>query len=43
VLMDIVEGRMTFQKGFMTGVITAKGDFAKIRLLDQLFVFGGKG
>ncbi|MBP5607722.1 MAG: SCP2 sterol-binding domain-containing protein [Lachnospiraceae bacterium] len=39
VLMDIVEGRMSFQKGFMTGVITAKGDFAKIRLLDQLFIF----
>ena len=42
VIMDVVEGRTSFQGGFMTGSITAKGDFAKIRLLDQLFVFGGK-
>ena len=42
VIMEIVEGRMSFQRGFMAGSITAKGDFGKIRLLDQLFDFGGQ-
>lgn len=36
---DIVAGRMTFQGAFMTGEITAKGDFKVLRMLDQLFPF----
>ncbi len=39
VIMDIVEGRLSFQRGFMAGNIVAKGDFGKIRQLDQLFEF----
>ncbi len=37
VMTEIVEGRMSFQRAFMSGSITAKGDFAKIGLLDRLF------
>ena len=36
---DIVYGRMTFQRAFMTGVMTTKGEFRNLRLLDQMFVF----
>ena len=36
---DIVFGRMTFQRAFMTGVMTSKGEFKNLRLLDQMFVF----
>lgn len=36
---DIVYGRMTFQRAFMTGVMTSKGKFENLRLLDQLFEF----
>ncbi len=36
---DIVNGRMTFQRAFMSGVMKAKGDFGVLRALDQLFVF----
>lgn len=36
---DIVYGRMTFQRAFMTGVMTSKGEFKNLRLLDQMFVF----
>ena len=36
---DIVHGRMTFQRGFMSGVMKMKGDFKLLRQLDQLFVF----
>lgn len=38
-LADIMEGRMTFQKGFMSGEITAKGNFKTLRMLDQIFRF----
>ncbi len=36
---DIVSGRMTFQRAFMSGVMKTKGDFRVLRALDQLFVF----
>ncbi len=36
---DIVYGRMTFQRAFMTGVMTSKGEFKNLRLLDQMFSF----
>ncbi len=38
-LEDIVNGRMTFQRAFMSGAMTNKGDFRLMRTLDQLFVF----
>ncbi len=40
VLEDIQAGRMTFQRGFMSGVMRMKGDFKVLRILDQLFAFG---
>ncbi len=36
---DIVNGRMTFQRAFMSGVMKAKGDFGVLRTLDELFIF----
>lgn len=39
VLDEIVHGRMTFQKAFMTGDMTAKGNFKTLRMLDLLFDF----
>ncbi len=40
VMEDIVNGRMTFQRAFMSGAMKKmKGDFAILRVLDQLFVF----
>lgn len=36
---DIVNGRMTFQRAFMSGVMKMKGDFRILRTLDQLFLF----
>lgn len=36
---EIVNGRMTFQRGFMEGDMKLKGDFRILRSLDQLFVF----
>lgn len=39
VMNDIAYGRMTFQRAFMTGVMTSKGEFKNLRLLDQMFVF----
>ena len=38
-LADIQAGKMTFQKGFMSGEITAKGNFKTLRMLDQIFRF----
>lgn len=40
VLTEIVEGRLSFQKAFMTGDMTAKGNFKTLRMLDLLFPFG---
>lgn len=39
-LQEIMQGRMTFQRAFMSvGTMKVKGDFKLLRLLDQLFVF----
>lgn len=40
VLHSIVEGKMTFQRAFMSGEMPAKGNFGTLRQLDQLFRFG---
>ena len=39
VLEDIVNGRMTFQRAFMSGAMTTKGDMKILRMLDQIFPF----
>lgn len=39
VLDEIVHGRMSFQKAFMTGEMTSKGNFQTLRMLDMLFDF----
>ncbi len=36
---EIVNGRMTFQRAFMSGAMTMKGDFRLLRILDQIFPF----
>lgn len=36
---DIVNGRMTFQRAFMSGAMKTKGDFRALKMLDQLFPF----
>ena len=40
VMNEIIQGRMSFQRGFMSGAMKMKGDFKLLRQLDQLFVFG---
>ena len=39
VLENIFAGRTTFQKGFMVGEISVKGNFKSIRMLDTIFDF----
>lgn len=39
IMEDIVNGRMSFQRAFMSGVMTAKGDMKALRILDQVFAF----
>ncbi|NLG03860.1 MAG: SCP2 sterol-binding domain-containing protein [Clostridia bacterium] len=39
VMNTIIEGRMTFQRAFMSGDMQVKGDFRLLRMLDQLFSF----
>ncbi len=39
VMDDIVCGRMTFQRAFMTGKMPAKGNFKTLTMLDTLFNF----
>lgn len=39
VLNLILEGKTTFQKGFMAGEISAKGNFKTLRMLDSIFCF----
>lgn len=39
VLDEIMQGRMTFQRAFMSGEMTAKGNFKTLRMLDENFVF----
>ena len=40
VVEEIIAGRMTFQRAFMSGAMKMKGDFKILRTLDQIFVFG---
>lgn len=39
VMDNIIQGRMTFQRAFMTGEMTAKGNFKTLKMLDQAFIF----
>ncbi|MBR6770420.1 MAG: SCP2 sterol-binding domain-containing protein [Lachnospiraceae bacterium] len=39
ILDEIVNGRMTFQRAFMSGEMKMKGDFKALRILDQIFIF----
>lgn len=39
VFHKIIAGRMTFQRAFMSGELTAKGNFEILRTFDQLFNF----
>ncbi|MBQ7506054.1 MAG: SCP2 sterol-binding domain-containing protein [Lachnospiraceae bacterium] len=39
---DIVSGRKTFQRAFMAGEMTARGDFKTLRMLDEAFDFQRK-
>lgn len=39
VMNNILAGRMTFQRAFMTGEMAAKGNFKTLRTLDQIFIF----
>lgn len=39
VMNNIVRGRYTFQRAFMTGDMTAKGNFKTLRTLDVIFPF----
>ena len=39
VMNNILAGRMTFQRAFMTGEMTAKGKFKTLRTFDQIFIF----
>ncbi len=39
VMNEITAGRMTFQRAFMGGSMTMKGDFAQMRSLDEIFTF----
>lgn len=39
ILDMIIDGKMTFQKGFMGGEISAKGNFKTLRMLDTIFCF----
>ncbi len=39
VMDNIIQGRMTFQRAFMTGEMTAKGNFKTLKMLDQIFIF----
>lgn len=39
ILDDIIHGRLSFQKAFMTSEMKVKGDFKTLRMLDMLFPF----
>lgn len=39
IMQDIVAGRMTFQRAFMTGAMKIKGEFKTLRALDELYAF----
>lgn len=42
IMNDIMYGRMTFQRAFMSGEMKMKGDFKLLRMLDQVFMFEEK-
>lgn len=42
VVNNIISGRMTFQRAFMSGDMQVKGDFKILRMLDQIFNFMGQ-
>lgn len=39
VLNDIIAGKITFQKAFMSGALAAKGNFKTLRMFDTIFQF----
>ena len=39
VMEQIIAGRVTFQRAFMSGQMQVKGDFKLLRMLDQMFIF----
>lgn len=39
IMYKLVSGRMTFQRAFMSGEVTAKGNFKTLRMFDQIFQF----
>ncbi|MBQ2578676.1 MAG: SCP2 sterol-binding domain-containing protein, partial [Lachnospiraceae bacterium] len=39
ILEEITSGRMTFQRAFTVGDMSAKGQFATLRMLDTIFNF----
>ena len=41
ILKDIVDGKTSFQRSFMGGDMTMKGDFKIMRSLDRIFPFAG--
>jgi multimeric flavodoxin WrbA len=41
-MQNILKGRLTFQRAFMTGEMTARGNFKTLRVLDELFPFSDK-
>lgn len=41
VLNDITNGSITFQRAFMSGSISAKGNFKTLRMFDEIFPFSG--
>ena len=40
IMNSIIAGRISFQRAFMSGEMTAKGDFKLLRMLDVVFPFG---
>ena len=40
ILETILDGHMTFQRAFMTGELSSKGEFKTLRMLDRMFIFG---
>lgn len=39
IMQNIISGQMTFQRAFMMGQMTAKGNFKTLKMLDNLFRF----
>lgn len=42
VFNSIVAGQMSFQRAFMSGNMQVKGDFRRLRMLDQMFAFSNE-